>query len=61
MADEWTEPHITGHDGLFDTIIPDTTIPTAPTVSTIWDSIKQYWWLILILIAILYFMFRKRR
>ena len=35
--------------------------PVSDVTTSIWDSFKKYWWLILALVLILYLMFRKRR
>ena len=35
--------------------------PVSNVTTSIWDGFKKYWWLILALVFILYFMFRKRR
>ena len=37
------------------------TLNLSSATTSIWDSVKKYWWLILALVIILYFMFRKGR
>ena len=36
------------------------TLNLSSATTSIWDSVKKYWWLILALVVILYLMFRKR-
>jgi len=31
-----------------------------PKPTSVWDSVKEYWWLILALVVIVYLMFRRK-